>query len=38
MRSSWFIYTCSFTSQVFSSKLNPNAPEFIPTTHRKGKA
>nr|XP_022290210.1 polyadenylate-binding protein-interacting protein 2-like isoform X1 [Crassostrea virginica] len=30
--------TMDNSNKVFSSKLNPNAPEFIPTTHRKGKA
>lgn len=25
-------------NKVFSSKLNPDAPEFVPTTHKKGKA
>lgn len=30
--------TMDSPNKVFSSKLNPDAPEFIPTTHKKGKA
>lgn len=34
----WIFLLFFCNSQVFSSKLNPNAPEFIPRNMKKGKA